>query len=147
MGVALKKMVPVYTKNDNYALMLVDYYLFTKDYAKAHKAVDAVARQIGDDAALDSLHGGIALAEKDYKRAIRFSRDGIRKEADYEDNYWVLLDALVFSRSYNDAVLVLNILEEGFGYSFDTDKLAQLEGYEAFARSEAFRGWQTAASY
>ena len=108
--------------------------------------MDAVAGLIGGDAALDSLHAGIGLAAEDYPSAIAYARNGIRKEADYEDNYWVLLDALVFSRNFDDAVLVLNILEEGFGYSFDTDKLAALEGYERFARSEAFRGWQTAST-
>ena len=143
----LTELAPLYRKNDNYALMLVDYYLFNEQYDKAHAAIDAVARQIGDDAGLDSLHAGIALQTHDYKGAIDYARDGITREAAYEDNYWVLLDALVYSKNYADAVLVLNILEQGFNYEFDAQQMATLEGYEEFARSQAFNSWQSASAH
>ena len=61
---------------------------------------------------------GTAVMEPRVVRPV-FARDGINREPSYEDNYWVLLDALVFSENYTDAVLVLNILEEGFNYRFD----------------------------
>jgi hypothetical protein len=127
--------------------MLVDYYVLNEEYEKAHQAIDSVAAKIGPDAGLDNLHANIALQTGDYKRTIGYARDGINREASYEDNYWVLLDALVFSQNYADAVLVLNILEEGFNYRFDARQMATLEGYEDFSRSEAFNGWQTASAH
>ena len=59
----------------------------------------------------------------------------------------MLLDALVYSRNYADAVLVLNILEQGFDYRFDTRQMATLEGYEEFSRSDAFNSWRTASAH
>ena len=144
---ALSELAPLYRKNDNYALMLVDYYLFNEEYEKAHQAIDTVAATIGQDAGLDSLHAGIALQTHNYEHAIAYARDGIKREADYEDNYWVLLDALVYSENYADAVLVLNILEQGFNYRFDARQMATLEGYEGFSRSDAFSGWQSASAH
>jgi len=143
----LAKLAPIYKKSDNYALMLVDYYLINDDYEKAQQAIDTVANKIGQDAGLDSLHASIALQTNDYPLAIAYARDGISREAAYEDNYWVLLDALVYSQKYTDAVLVLNILEQGFHYQFDAQQMAALEGYQAFSNSEDFRGWQSAASH
>jgi predicted Zn-dependent protease len=144
---ALSELAPLYQKNDNYALMLVDYYVFNEEYDKAHQAIDTVATTIGQDAGLDSLHAGIALQNNNYERAIAYARDGIEREAAYEDNYWVLLDALVYSENYADAVLVLSILEQGFNYRFDARQMATLEGYEGFSRSEAFSGWQSASAH
>ncbi|MEE9303370.1 MAG: hypothetical protein V3U84_06255 [Thiotrichaceae bacterium] len=136
---------PLYQKQDNYALLLVDHYLFTEQYKKAHQAIDTVTSQIGNDAGLDSLHAMVAHAAGDYKKAIGFARDGIRREASYETNYLVLLDALVFSKYYSDAVLVLNILQEGFDYLFDAKQLSEIEGYQNFSRSDAFRDWRAAS--
>lgn len=144
---ALSELAPMYRENDDYALMLVDYYLFNNDYDKAQQAIDAVAQSIGQDAGLDSLHAGIALQNQAYNRAIAYARDGIQRDASYEDNYWVLLDALVYSHNYADAVLVLNILEQGFDYRFDSRQMATLEGYEDFSRSDAFNSWRSASAH
>ena len=58
----------------------------------------------------------------------------------------MLLDALVYPENYDAAVLVPNILEEGFNYRFDAQQMARLQGYQDFSRSEAFKGWQSAAA-
>jgi tetratricopeptide (TPR) repeat protein len=141
----LSRLAPTYEKNDDYALLLVDYYIYNNEHEQAHRAIDRAAATIGQDAGLDSLHAGIAVQTGDYKRAIAYARDGINREPAYEDNYWTLLDALVYSNNYTEAVLVLNILEEGFDYRFDAHQLATLEGYQDFANSDVFRSWQTAA--
>ena len=144
---ALSELAPLYREKDDYALMLVDYYLFNEDYDSAQQALDTVAENIGQDAGLDSLHAGIALQNQRYNRAIAYARDGIQRDASYEDNYWVLLDALVYSHNYADAVLVLNILEQGFDYRFDSRQMATLEGYEDFSRSDAFNSWRSASAH
>ena len=144
---ALSELAPLYREKDDYALMLVDYYLFNEDYDRAQQALDTVAENIGQDAGLDSLHAGIALQNQRYNRAIAYARDGIQRDASYEDNYWVLLDALVYSHNYADAVLVLNILEQGFDYRFDSRQMATLEGYEDFSRSDAFNSWRSASAH
>ncbi len=143
---ALARLEPAYRKNDTYALMLVDYYLETKEYAKAHQDIDRAAALLGADAGLDSLHAGISLSAEDYKRSIAYARDGIGREPSYLGNYWILLDALVYTENYADAIMVLGIIEDGFGYEFDAQELAKVEGYEMFAKSSHFKGWQTASS-
>lgn len=144
---ALTRLSPLYATHDNYAMLLMDYYLYTDQYDKAHQTIDVVEKNIGADAGLDNLRAGVALTTKDYQQAITYARNGIRREADYEGNYWILLDALVFSKNYSDAVLVLNILEDGFHYQFDMEQLAGVDGYQVFAQSEAFKVWRTASSY
>ena len=139
---ALSRVEPVYRKSDTYALMLVDYYLENKQYEKAHQVIDTAATQLGADAGLDSLHAGVALGAGDYKRTIAYARDGISREPAYLDNYWMLLDALVFTKNYADAITVLGIIEDGFGYEFDAQQIAEVEGYELFAQSAPFNDWR-----
>ncbi|TCK18272.1 hypothetical protein DFR30_1548 [Thiogranum longum] len=142
----LADLAPIYRKQDSYALLMFEYHQVNGDYAEAHKSLDKTAVQLGEDAGLDTLHAGLALMTEDYKSAIAYARDGINREPAFIKNYWVLLDALVFTENYADAVLVLNILEEGFGYQFDAEKLAGLEGYEAFGQSAPFNSWRVASS-
>ncbi len=146
LKVARDKLAPAYRKKDSYALLLVDYYIETEQYEKAHHAVDKAVGLLGADAGMDHLHAGIALTAGDYKQSIAYARDGIEREAAYLGNYWTLLDALVFTKNYADAVMVLDIIEDGFGYEFDPKLLAEVEGYELFARSSQFKGWKSASS-
>jgi tetratricopeptide (TPR) repeat protein len=143
---ARSRLAPAYRKKDTYALLLVDYYIETEDYQKAHHAVDKAVTLLGADAGLDSLHAGISLTAGDYKQTIAYARDGIERERSYLGNYWTLLDALVYTKNYADAVMVLDIIEDGFGYEFDAQLLAEVEGYEMFTRSSQFKGWKSASS-
>lgn len=139
---ALSMVAPMYMKNDTYILMLADYYQTNKQYEKAHQAINTAATQLGADAGIDSLHAGVSLSAGDYKRTIAYARDGISKEPAYINNYWILMDALVFSKNYADAIMVLGIIEDGFGYEFDAQELAEVEGYETFAKSAQFKDWR-----
>jgi len=143
---ALSELESRHKNDDTYALLLVDFYLIIKDYDKAHQALSTMASLVGEDAGLDSLHAGIAVQSKEYIRALAYARDGINRERTYENNYWVSLDALVFSENYADAVLVLDILGEGFGYTFNSNKMATLEEYKAFTQSAPYKDWYTALS-
>jgi tetratricopeptide (TPR) repeat protein len=124
------------------SLVLLDYYLLTKDFKAAHAALENLERYTGGDAAITALSANVYLMEKDYPEAISHARKVIKQEPTYEDAYWTLLDANVFSGNYSDAVKVLGQLEKNFGYSIDPETLAGIEGYEEFAGSEAFSGWK-----
>lgn len=139
---ALADLARYHGDDDRFALLLVDHYLYTEQFTQGHRALDRVAARIGGDAGLESLHAALSLEARNYEDAIRYARAGISLDSEYEQNYWVLLEALAQAGHYDDTVLVLQILQDGFFYEFDANELATLDGFEQFGQSRAFENWR-----
>jgi tetratricopeptide (TPR) repeat protein len=140
---ALADLARLRGDDDSFALLLLDYYLYSGQYAQGHRALEMVAARTGGDAGIEAMHAALALEAGSYQEAIGYARTGVSLDPDYEQSYWVLLEALAQTGYYDDAVLVLQILQDGFYYEFDADQLAALDGFEAFGQSRAFEGWRT----
>ena len=139
---ALADLARYHGDDDRFALLLVDYYLYSRQYPQGHRALDMVTKRTGGDAGLEALHAALALEAGNYQDAVRYARTGIGMDPDYEQNYWVLLQALAQAGHYDDTVLVLKILQEGFLYEFDADELATADGFQQFGQSHAFATWR-----
>jgi len=137
----LAELARNYGSDTRMSLSLVDHYIFTKDYARAHSLIDQVSKMIGGDAALQALHASIDYRAGHMKSAIVHCRRAIQEDPDYEDSYWTVLNVLVKERHYRDAVLVLRILHSKFRHRLDPKAVAKLAGFNEFAKSEAFQGW------
>jgi tetratricopeptide (TPR) repeat protein len=137
----LAELVRNYGGDTRMSLSLVDYYIFTKDYARAHALIDQVSKMIGGDAALEALHANIDYRAGHMKSAIVHCRRAIQEDPDYEDSYWTVLNVLVKERHYQDAVLVLRILHSKFRHRLDPKAVAKVAGFTEFAKSEAFQAW------
>lgn len=124
------------------SLVLIDYYFYEEDYKAAQEALESLAEYTGGDAAIDHLRANIYLVAKNYPESIRFARIAIEQDAAYEDAYWTLLDASVLTEQYQMAVSVMEKLENHFGYEFNPTQMAKVEGYEGFAKSDAFAKWK-----
>jgi tetratricopeptide (TPR) repeat protein len=138
---ALSDLARAHGNDPRMSLMLMEHYVFEKDYDRAHALVSQFSKMIGGDAALEALHANIAYEAGDVKEAVRFSRRAIQADRDYEDTYWTLLHSLVQDRHYEDAVLVLRILAGKFSYSFEPKQLAETPGFSGFAKSAEFQSW------
>ena len=123
------------------ALLLMDHYMYTEQWDKAHAAVDNLAAYTGGDAAIDGLRANVYLLTGNDAEALHWAQRTIEGDATYEDGYWTRLEANVNLGHFEAAVGDIQILETTFGYSFDAQALAEIEGYEAFGRSDAFRRW------
>jgi len=123
------------------ALLLMDHYMYTEQWDKAHTAVDNLAAYTGGDAAIDGLRANVYLLTGNDAEALHWAERTVEGDATYEDGYWTRLEANVNLGHFEAAVNDLQILEHTFGYSFDAQALAEIEGYEAFGRSDAFRRW------
>ncbi len=124
------------------SLLLIDHYLYEKDFNAAHKALDRLHEYTGGDAAIDAMKANIFLKEKNYRESIKYAQSAIKKDTTYVDAYWSLLDASVYAKQYQTAVKVINQLESNFGYRFNPNKLAKVVGYEGFVKSVAFTEWR-----
>jgi hypothetical protein len=121
------------------SLALVDYYLITGDYARAYQAVDRLDEYTGGDAALTNLRAGIALYEGDNPASIRYAREAISLDADYEDPYWNIMVAGSRAGDYKAAMEGVRGLETRFGYKFSEDRLMKSEDLSGLAASEEWK--------
>ena len=120
-------------------LALLDYYLLTAEYARAYAAVDRLDEYTGGDAALTSLRAGIALIEGRNAESIRYARQAIDDDADFEDPYWHLMVAGARASDYAAAMQGVRGLETRFGYEFSEDELKKSEDFPGLLASDAWR--------
>jgi hypothetical protein len=121
------------------SLALVDYYVLTGDYPRAHEAIDRLDGYTGGDAALTNMRSGIALHEGDNAASIRYARQGILQDADYEDTYWNLMLAGSRAGDYTAAMEGVRGLERRFGYEFSEDQLMKSEDFSGLVASKEWR--------
>ncbi len=140
---ALNTLFQHHGDNNHLSFLFVDYHLYNGDFTNAHAALDSFAMRTQWDAALYTLKASIAYYQQQYLTAIKYCRHAINNNKNYEQAYFLLLDSLVFKALYDDATLVLTILEKRFSYDFEPDKLAQITGYIDFVNSKQFAKWTT----
>lgn len=144
---ALKDVHTFIGDDPTLSLMLIDHYFYERDYNAAHTALDRLDKYTGGDAAIDLLKANVCLAEKNYSESIRYAQNAIQNDAAFEDAYWTLLAVSVFSKQYEIAINTLSQLERHFGYAFEPDEIARLNGYEEFASSSVFADWKYGRTY
>lgn len=139
---ALKDVSKYIGDDPSLSLLLVDHYVNERDYAAAHRALDRLNEYTGGDAAIDVIKANIHLTEKNYPESIRYAQTAIKEDPTFEDAYWTLLAVSVYAKQYEIAINTLSLLEHHFGYRFEPDEIARINGYEEFARSSIFTDWK-----
>lgn len=125
------------------SLALVDYYILTGDYPRAYSAVDRLDETTGGDAALTNFRAGIALHKGDNAASIRYARQAISQDPDYEDTYWQLMLAGTRAGDYGAAMEGVRGLQRRFGYELTEDQL--LDSEEDFSGLVASQEWRAGA--
>lgn len=128
------------------SLALVDYFLLTGDYARAYQAVDRLDEYTGGDAALTNLRSGISLYEGDNPASVRYAREAIALDADYEDPYWNLLVAGSRAGDFKAGMEGVRGLETRFGLRLSEDQIRQSEDLSRLAASEEWRSARAGGS-
>ena len=137
----LRELEQRFGAGGNYDLALMDLYLEDGNYDKIVQAVAAFKRKIGADPVLELL-----LAEAERRRGIKEAfykhcLQAIDDDPNYIDTYWILLDQFVSDRRFADAVQVLNVLKNTFGYEFKRKAFDNDEKYNDFVKSDAYKAW------
>ncbi|TNF92618.1 MAG: hypothetical protein EP297_13165 [Gammaproteobacteria bacterium] len=139
---ALATLAQYHGADASLALMLMGHYVFTQNWQNAHKAVDNLIQQLGEDAALYDLQGNIYVLEGKTNEAEVACLRSIELEPEYVKPYWTLVMVYLGSKDYEKVAGTLKQLSDTFHYQFDPDKLVASEPYVDFGKSDAFRKWR-----
>jgi len=138
---ALAEFAVRFGRDERYTWIMVDHYYYQQDFGTAHKLLDAFANRVIRDAAIYAIQGSFAYVNTDYAGAIRFCRIAMKLDPDYRDTYLTLLYALIANHNFQEAVLVLEVLQQRFSFKLDPMMLASFDGFDDFAKSEPFLDW------
>jgi hypothetical protein len=142
---ALVVMAEHFPEEPLYSLMLLDYYVPTRQFDQAIAGLQRTYGKFGfDDAAMEARISAIALAMGNPGDAAAYAERAILFEPGLELGWWSALRARVATQDYAGAVEALQQLEDQHGHKLRAE---QLQGDKAFApllASEEFQGWSAA---
>ena len=131
-----------------FSIALLDYYFPARQYDKAHDTLIRLrdTLDIDDDGVMNARLSSANLVLNRLEDSIAYAERSVAEEPDLELGWWAVLRARVAAGQYDQAVGVLDKLEDGFGHSLGPEALGKDPSMQEFARSEAYRQWFEAKS-
>lgn len=142
---ALVVMAEYFPDEPLYSLMLLDYYVPTRQFEKAVKGLQRTYAKFGfDDAAMEARISAITLAMGNAEDAAAFAERAILIEPGLELGWWSALRARVATEDFAGAVEALQQLEDHHGHKLGTEQLQGDKSFAPLLASEDFEQWSAA---
>jgi len=120
--------------------MLIDYYFFKNDFAKAEKAIIGLEKQIGgSDDYTSVLKANVALYDENYAKVIELVNNAIEDGHVNEDLNWAKLNAYVLTNDFSNAIKEVQGLERTFDYAFTPADFSEDDIWLNFSKSNEFQ--------
>lgn len=117
------------------------YYTLIGEDDLRKKALEKLLELTGDKAALYTLEAELLSAPKEFKVRIELLYQAILADPQYLDTYYGLMDAFVSIDNFDDAVLVLDVLNKRFQLEITPEEIITQDYYRQFTSSDAFKNW------
>ena len=139
---ALRTLAQNFGQDPALQFMLIDHYIFEKQFDRSLAALAALERAIGgEDGATANLRGRILLQTKGYDEAAKACRRGMALESDHQPAYWCLVEVGLDANNGKVTIEGLNAYEKAFKVEFDAVKLAGIDAYKAISKTPEFAAW------
>jgi tetratricopeptide (TPR) repeat protein len=139
---SLATLSELYGDDPTAAALLLDHYIFEKQYGKVIVGITAIQSRFGSDGATQALKSVMYRLNKEIDQSLATAKGAIVLEPDRAASYFVLMDAQLAAAHYDDAVTSMNTLESQFGYSFLPKNVEKLPDMAAFIKSNAYKKWR-----
>ena len=140
---SLVVMAEYFPEEPLYSLMLLDYYVPTRQYDKAFDGLRRTYDEFGfDDAAMEARISAIALAMGNADDAVVYAERANLFEPGLELGWWSALRARVATEDFPGAVAALQQLEEQHGHTLGTAELERDKSFAALLASTEFQAWE-----
>ena len=142
MLAGLETMAEYYPNEPLYTLMLLDHYFPKRKYAEANSALLALYRKLGfDDSAMEARLSAAALVMGNAGDAAGHADKALQLEPGLELAWWSALGARAALEDYAEAVTVLTVLADEFGYELGRDALNRDPNYRGLLASAEYEAW------
>lgn len=139
---ALRTLAQNFGEDPALQFMLIDHYMFEKQFDRSLAALAALERAIGgEDAATANLRGRILIPTRRYEEAAKACRSAMALEPDHQPAYWCLVEVGLDANNGKITIEGLTAYEKAFKVEFDAVKLAGLDAYKAISKTPEFAAW------
>lgn len=131
---ALAKLDKYFGDDESTSFMLVDFHVTKEDYPAAMKSTNKAMEFWGQDAALVHLKATLSFLMDDDTMAIKYAKEAIAIEPNFEDPYWTLISLQDEAADVNGVNNTLSLMQKQFDETFTPDRLNEyfeLPNYEA----------------
>ena len=140
---ALIVMAEYFPEEPLYSLMLLDYYVPTRQYEEAIAGLQRTYAKFGfDDAAMEARISAITLAMGNAEDAAAYAERALLMEPGLELGWWSALQARVATADFAGATEALTALEDNHGHQLRSEQLQGDKSFSAFLASDAFKSWE-----
>lgn len=125
-----------------FSIMLLDFYVPTKQYDAAFTALQRTYDEFGfEDAAMEARLSAITLAMGNSADAAAYAERAILMEPELELGWWSALRARVATADFPGSVEALQRLEEDHGHTLGAEQLERDKSFAALLESAEFKSW------
>ena len=125
---AVKDFQHAFPNTENLALLLIDFYVLTKDFKQARAAVDQLDKQVGGDPYLNLYRGNFALAQDKKQAGKEFYNQLIKDMPNNVAPHTSLIELAMADKDFKEVTRLLISAEEKTNIRFETD----FNGADAF---------------
>lgn len=144
IAAAEQRFMELFPNDAMHSLVLMDFYLPTRQYGKAIDALERLQQSLGViDGAIGSLKSMAALAAGDVERAEAFAVEATQAEPTLEVGWWSLLRTRTRASDVAGAVEAAARLEDDFGHSLDPQTLRKDRFLKVLADEPGYLEWRT----
>lgn len=155
LGFAARKPSPallteVYTRlnaladDDHFLIFKISQAYEQGNSALALAALQKLEKQIGDEYQLSLLKAELLYDLGQNRQANALLAKVVRQHPDKKAVFYTALILLGYFEQFEQAVHVLDVLQQKFGLVVSRSDLAELQGLDAFLESSQFAAWQAA---
>ncbi len=143
IAAAEQRLFEIFPGDALHTLILLEYYLPTRQYEKAIDALERLQRELGvTDGATESLKAMAAMAQGDLARAQQFALRATEAEPTLELSWWSLLRARTRAGDFSGATEALARLEDDFGEQLGPGKLKKDPFLRVLAERPEYLEWR-----
>ncbi len=141
---ALQNLLQAFPDDALQSLRLVEFYIPMRRYQDAIDALALLEEDLGiADGALGSLKAMAALAEGDTEAAQAYAKQATEAEPTLEVAWWSLLRARTAAEDYAGATEAMTRLEDDFGLTLNSQKLARDRFLNVLADKPEYLAWRS----
>jgi len=142
---ALVVMAEYFPDEPLFSLMLLDYYVPTKQYDEAIAALRRTYDKFGfDDAAMEARISALTLANGNAEDAAAYAERALLFEPGLELGWWSALRARAATQDFAGAVEALTQLEDQHGHTLRAEQLESDKSFAPLLASDEFKSWSEA---
>lgn len=141
---ALTDIKRLFSDDPGMQLLLVDHYLFQKEYDKCHECLNALGKAVGGDAYVQILHASSYMAEEKNDKAFENVDKAIELEPAMQFAHDLNLGLALKTKDWARVSTALDLGEKHLGVTYEPGRIEGLPAFAEYVKTDEYAAWKKA---